>query len=64
MNEIDKSKYELKADQQARSETISRKEALMKVGKYAAFTASTMFILMTPKTAQAASVPQSPGGGW
>ena len=31
-----------------REKTISRKEALLKAGKYAAFTAASMMLLMSP----------------
>ena len=42
---------------------ISRKEAIKKMGKYAALTALGTFIMLNPKKAQAQS-PQNPGGGW
>lgn len=41
---------------------ITRKEALQKAGKYAALTAATMLIILSPKEAQAAS-PPTPGWG-
>jgi len=41
---------------------ITRKEALKKVGKYAAVTASAMFIVLSPKESQAESTP-TPGWG-
>ena len=42
-------------------ETMTRKEALMKVGKYAAFTAVGMMIMLSPKKSQAESAaPSSP----
>lgn len=41
---------------------ISRKEALKKMGKYAALTAMGTFIILTPKKAMASS-PPDPGGG-
>jgi hypothetical protein len=34
---------------------ISRKEAIEKAGKYAAFTAAAALVLLSPKTSQAAS---------
>lgn len=37
------------------SENISRKEALQKAGRYAAFTAATMFTILSPKESQASS---------
>lgn len=45
---------------------ISRKEALQKIGKYgryAALTAMSTYILLSPKRAQAMS-PEEPGGGF
>ena len=48
------------------AETITRKEALIKTGKYAAFTALGMMVLLSPKQSQAES-PANPGGlppGW
>ena len=40
---------------------ISRKEAIKKMGKYAALTAVGTFIVLNPKQAQASS-PPDPGG--
>jgi len=40
---------------------ISRKEAIKKMGKYAALTAMGTFMILSPKKAQAASAPPSPG---
>lgn len=40
---------------------ITRKEALRKMGKYAALTAVGSFIILNPKQAQASS-PPDPGG--
>lgn len=42
-------------------EDISRKDAMKKMGKYAALTALGTFILLSPQKAQATSVPQKPG---
>lgn len=42
-------------------DSITRKEALVKAGKYAAFTALGMMVLLSPKQSQAQS-PASPGG--
>jgi len=39
---------------------ISRKEAIKKMGKYAALTAMGTFMILNPKKAQAASAPPSP----
>jgi hypothetical protein len=41
---------------------ITRKQAIKKMGKYAALTAIGTFTILNPKKAQASSVPQSPGG--
>jgi len=41
---------------------ITRKDALKKMGKYAALTAIGTFIVLSPKKAQASS-PPDPGGG-
>ena len=38
-----------------KSEKITRKEALQKAGKYAAFTAAAAIVLLSPKEAQAGS---------
>lgn len=44
---------------------ISRKEAILKGGKYAAFTAATMLMILGPsKEAAAQSQPQSPPDRW
>ena len=42
---------------------ITRKEALKKMGKYAALTATGTFLILNPKKAQAQS-PESPGDGF
>lgn len=42
---------------------ITRKEALKKMGKYAALTATGTFLILNPKKAQAQS-PQPPGDGF
>ena len=44
-------------------EKITRKEALKKAGKYAAFTAAAAIILLSPKEAQAQS-PTTTGRGY
>ena len=47
-----------------KEEVITRKEALLKVGKYAAFTAVGMMIMLSPKQSQAGSgIPAVPGSG-
>ena len=40
---------------------ITRKEAIKKMGKYAAFTAVGTFMILNPKKAQAQSTPSNPG---
>lgn len=46
------------------NDQITRKEALMKAGKYAAYTALGMMVLLSPKQSQAGSEsPESPGFG-
>ena len=45
-----------------KGEKITRKEALKKAGKYAAFTAAAAIILLSPKAAQAdSSIPVGRG---
>ena len=44
------------------TDDISRKDAIKKMGKYAALTAMGTFIILNPKKAQAASEPSDPGG--
>jgi hypothetical protein len=46
---------------QINRDQITRKEALTKMGKYAALTAIGSFIILNPKQAQASS-PPDPGG--
>ena len=41
---------------------ITRKDAIKKMGKYAALTAVGTFIILNPKQAQAQSVPPAPPG--
>ena len=41
---------------------ITRKQAIKKMGKYAALTAVGAFAILNPKKAQASSMPQAPGG--
>ncbi len=44
---------------------ITRKEALKKAGKYAAFTAAASIVLLSPKQAQADSTtPEGRGAGY
>ena len=42
---------------------ITRKDAIKKMGKYAALTAVGTFMILNPKKAQASSVPPGPGWG-
>ena len=44
------------------TDDISRKDAIKKMGKYAALTAMGTFMILSPKKAQAASAPSDPGG--
>lgn len=48
--------------QQDNNHKITRKEALKKMGKYAAFTAVGTFLILNPKKAQASSLPPGPDG--
>lgn len=41
---------------------ISRKDAIKKMGKYAVLTAMGTFMILSPKQAQASSVPSEPTG--
>ena len=41
---------------------ITRKNAIKKMGKYAALTAVGTFMILNPKKAQAQSTPPNPGG--
>lgn len=51
-----------KIDSKVEVEKTSRREAITKVGKYAAFTAASMLIVLSPKESQASSViPPNPG---
>ena len=51
----------MKKESTENKDLVSRKEALKKMGKYAALTAVGSFILLSPKKAQAQSAPSSPG---
>ena len=48
--------------QEKNKNEITRKEALKKAGKYAALTAATMLVILSPKESQAES-PPTPGWG-
>ena len=41
---------------------ITRKDAIKKMGKYAALTAVGTFMILNPKKAQVQSTPPNPGG--
>lgn len=41
--------------------SITRKEAIKKMGKYTAFTAIGTIMILNPQTSQAQSVPPDPG---
>ena len=56
INKQDKSIKEVKDE-------ITRKDALIKVGKYAAVTAAAMLIVLSPKQSQALSSAPTPGWG-
>ncbi|SNR30137.1 hypothetical protein SAMN06265371_1019 [Lutibacter agarilyticus] len=44
------------------NDQITRKEAIKKMGKYAALTAAGTFLILNPKKAHAQSNPNDPGG--
>ena len=56
-------KKENKNSKETTSSGITRKDAIKKMGKYAALTAVGTFMILNPKKAQAQS-PASPGSGW
>lgn len=60
---IDKTEQKLQeATKKQGDPTMTRKEALVKAGKYAAFTAAGMLLVLSPKQSQASSaLPPSPG---
>lgn len=47
-----------------KKEEITRKEALKKLGSYAAYTALGTMVLLSPKAAQATSTPAPPKRVW
>ena len=51
----------LTMNQSSKENSITRKEALKKMGKYAAITAAGTFLILNPTKAQASS-PPDPGG--
>ncbi len=50
----------MKSEKNNKKQKISRKEALKKIGSYAAFTALGTMILLSPKAAQAGSTTPAP----
>jgi len=55
-------KKENKNFKETTSSSITRKDAIKKMGKYAALTAVGTFMILNPKKAQAQSVAPNPGG--
>jgi hypothetical protein len=55
-------KKENKNSTETTSSGITRKDAIKKMGKYAALTAVGTFMILNPKKAQAQSVPPAPPG--
>ena len=55
-------KKENNKDKENITSGITRKDAIKKMGKYAALTAVGTFIILNPKKAQAQSTPPNPGG--
>ena len=53
-----------KNTQNTNKKEITRKEAIKKMGKYAALTAVGTFLILNPKQAQAQSAPENPGSGF
>ncbi len=49
-------------NKQNHTDKITRKEAIKKMGKYAALTAIGTFIILNPKQSQALSAPPDGGG--
>tara|TARA_R110002126_G_scaffold290897_1_gene449380 strand:+ start:11544 stop:11714 length:171 start_codon:yes stop_codon:yes gene_type:complete len=53
--------------QENKTQDITRKEAIKKIGnygKYAALTALGTYMILNPQKAQASSVPSNPGSGF
>ena len=55
-------KKENKNSSENNASGITRKDAIKKMGKYAALTAVGTFMILNPKKAQAQSAPPSPPG--
>ena len=47
----------MKSTKETNKQEISRKEALKKIGRYSALTAIGTFMILSPKKAQAQSIP-------
>jgi hypothetical protein len=56
-------KKEIKDTEETAPSGITRKDAIKKMGKYAALTAFGTFMILNPKTAQAQSASPNPGDG-
>lgn len=56
-------KKEIKDTEETAPSGITRKDAIKKMGKYAALTALGTFMILNPKKAQAFSASPSPDGG-
>ena len=56
-------KKEAKDHEEEAPSGITRKDAILKMGKYAALTAMGTFMILNPQKAQASSASPSPGGG-
>ena len=56
-------KKEIKYHEEEVPTGITRKDAILKMGKYAALTAMGTFMILNPKKAQATSADPSIGGG-
>jgi hypothetical protein len=54
----------MKSNKYNHKEAISRQQALKKIGKYAALTALSTFIVLNPKKAQAQSPPDPGDSPW
>lgn len=67
MKSVKKNKTEEISTFSSETEDINRKDALKKIGtygKYAALTALSTYIMLSPRKAQATSPPEDPGTGF
>ena len=53
----------MKKEPTENKDLVSRKEALKKMGRFAALTAAGTFLILNPLKSQAHSGPPDPGGG-